>query len=62
MTVRTNWRDDIACRYADADLFFPDRCRRPLPSEPAGAARPDEAHHLSTTAGKAASPAAPQAG
>ena len=23
MTVRTDWRDDAACRDADADLFFP---------------------------------------
>ena len=23
MTIRTNWRDDAACRHADADLFFP---------------------------------------
>jgi len=23
MTIRTDWRDDAACRDADADLFFP---------------------------------------
>jgi hypothetical protein len=23
MTLRTGWRDDAACRDADADLFFP---------------------------------------
>ena len=40
----------------------PNGHRRPLPSQPVGVARPDEAPHLSTTAGKAASPAAPQAG
>jgi hypothetical protein len=76
MTVRTNWRDDAACRDADADLFFPvgtigpalpqideaKRICRACPAQPAGVARPDEAPHLSTTAGKAASPAAPQAG
>jgi len=50
------------CLKAFSRLADPDRCRRLLPSQPGRVARPDEAPHLSTTAGKAASPAAPQAG
>jgi len=54
--------DLSACLKAFSRLADPDRCRRLLPSQPGRVARPDEAPHLSTTAGKAASPAAPQAG
>ena len=68
MTRSDTWQratancDLSACLKAFSGFADPDRCRRPLPSQPADVARPDEAPHLSTTAGKAASPAAPQAG
>jgi hypothetical protein len=49
MTLRTGWRDDAACRDADADLFFPvgtmgpalrqiDEAKRICPACPAQAA------------------------
>jgi hypothetical protein len=48
----------LALRQQPAAVDAAGRCRHSQP----GVARPDEAPHLSTTAGKAASPAAPQAG